>query len=707
MGYKNLPGYQYNYSMKWLSGLTGIFRSTLMLILLSFSVTPLLSQIVVNGLPGDWPAVLNNGVASVKSFVHDSAQTNDDQFTQGSSDTDPIEKWRWNRGQTNNKGDILNTGVALIGHKLFFFGDRFSINGDAQIGFWFFLSDVFPKSDGTFNGSHAIGDLLILSNFTNGGGGVNIRVFKYVGTGGAFGKGQYDSIPISQGDGGAAVNSSDVAVPTNVPGWRYTSKSGPANTYVTGSFFEGFVDLDSLGANICFQDFLMETRNSQSITASQQDMAAGSFDVFPDITLNVGLKAGVTADTAASLGCPRIYTINSNQVTTVGLKATGGALSYTFTITKLNGSPIGSEVSFVTVGSDSATFTINNSLASNFIYKVRVTGSNAPGCEDKDSVCLQPSFSGITCGITGPDTVCPKSTSWWFYDPDGNGTVNPIPAGFNATWSFLSNTNGATLNAPTADKDSISVTASATCNNTGFKLQLLLVSTGGGLSVRDSCTDSATVAVDGPLTLTCPQDKDLDCGASTNPSNTGTATAPDNGCGVKLMYIDTLYRTWVAIDACGNKQTCRQVIRIDTCVVTNTLPARQSTTETITSGPTLISDIAPTNQTVKPRDIRGTLTSPNATSLNTGLSKEVQIQAFPNPFSNKVNFRFVSPVGGRAVLEIFNTQGQRVGIAFDGKVDAGVTKYVQFSTRLTNQALIYTLKIGGKVVRGTVLELKR
>ena len=70
-------------------------------------------------------------------------------------------------------------------------------------------------------------------------------------------------------------------------------------------------------------------------------------------------------------------------------------------------------------------------------------------------------------------------------------------------------------------------------------------------------------------------------------------------------------------------------------------------------------------------------------------------------------FRFVSPISGRAVLEVYNTQGQRIGIAFDGKIDAGIAKSVQFSTRLTNQALIYKPKVGDKSVRGSVLELKR
>ncbi len=46
--------------------------------------------------------------------------------------------------------------------------------------------------------------------------------------------------------------------------------------------------------NLCFQQFLMETRNSAELSASQQDMAADDFDILPDVNLTVGLKAGVT-----------------------------------------------------------------------------------------------------------------------------------------------------------------------------------------------------------------------------------------------------------------------------------------------------------------------------------------------------------------------------------------------------------------------------
>src|SRR5688572_16334515 len=111
--------------------LTRTVRNMLLLFVFSFSVTSLYAQtptITVDGNPGDWPAILNNGVAAVKAFKHDATNTNDDQFTQGSQDDNVLPtKWRWNFGNTNDKGDIQNTGAALIGSVLYFFGDRTAI----------------------------------------------------------------------------------------------------------------------------------------------------------------------------------------------------------------------------------------------------------------------------------------------------------------------------------------------------------------------------------------------------------------------------------------------------------------------------------------------------------------------------------------------------------------------------------------------------
>src|SRR5262249_38807725 len=110
-------------------------------------------------------------------------------WTGGSQDPDasPSADWFWAYGQTNDKGNIQNAGAILLinpnnNHKiLYFFGDRTADNGDAQIGFWFFLDDVHPIGTGAtksnFTGEHKNGDILIISNFANGGGNVDPTVY--------------------------------------------------------------------------------------------------------------------------------------------------------------------------------------------------------------------------------------------------------------------------------------------------------------------------------------------------------------------------------------------------------------------------------------------------------------------------------------------------------------------------------------------------
>jgi hypothetical protein len=263
-------------------------------LLLFFSQSPLHSQIIIDGDPSDWPAVLNNPANTKKAFKHDPFDVLhvDDQWTGGSSDigVNPNTHWFWANGNSNDKGDIANAGAVLLGTKLYFFGDRTAANGNAQIGFWLFKDDVRPTGDGSssspFTGEHVNGDLLILSNFVNGGGNAQPSIYMWAG--------KTDVNPgglvlVTDGglDAGLATNSSVMTVPTgqmfNGEMWTFYPKFGETGTYPNPLFFEGYVDLDTLPGeyNACFQSFLLETRNSQSINASLQDLVAGGFSGVP------------------------------------------------------------------------------------------------------------------------------------------------------------------------------------------------------------------------------------------------------------------------------------------------------------------------------------------------------------------------------------------------------------------------------------------
>jgi hypothetical protein len=71
------------------------------------------------------------------------------------------------------KDEIENAMAALYevsgDQHLYFAADRFANNGSADFGFWFFRNEITLNPDGTFDGVHEVGDVLILGTFTQGG----------------------------------------------------------------------------------------------------------------------------------------------------------------------------------------------------------------------------------------------------------------------------------------------------------------------------------------------------------------------------------------------------------------------------------------------------------------------------------------------------------------------------------------------------------
>ena len=87
--------------------------------------------------------------------------------------------------------------------------------------------------------------------------------------------------------------------------------------------------------------------------------------------------------------------------------------------------------------------------------------------------------------------------------------------------------------------------------------------------VTADCVQTITVVDDIDPVITCPANLTIDCSASTDPSNTGTATATDD-CDPSptVTYADAvtgdvITRTWTATDACGNTAQCVQTITIE------------------------------------------------------------------------------------------------------------------------------------------------
>ncbi len=204
----------------------------------------------------------------------------------GSKDPQDISSWKWKdqSGGLPDKDNLQHSFAARFtagGDELLYFGsDRFDNSGDAHQAFWFFQNEISLNDDGTFDGVHRNGDLLVISEFSNGGTVSTIVIYKWNSavTGnlellasGTDAKCTSNSLQPYCG----IVNSADgTASP-----WSFLDKKGNT-TFAQGEFFEGGINLSHSSINLggqCFASFASETRSSTSTTAVLKDFVLGGF----------------------------------------------------------------------------------------------------------------------------------------------------------------------------------------------------------------------------------------------------------------------------------------------------------------------------------------------------------------------------------------------------------------------------------------------
>lgn len=372
--------------------------------------------ITIDGNPIDWTGVFSNGSIQFKTIVVDSVNAHDDVFTGGGSKDDgPISGWQWQVQATNDKSDIENAGLALIGNKLYFFCDRFSTAGDANTGLWVMKNRVqkgpLSPTVGGFIGSHTVGDLFITMQFTGGGGHPERHIYEWNGSGlteitlsttaADIASNQFSTYPTPAG-----------SFPT---GWSFKTKDSAAlNVYTRASFVEGFVNLDSIpDIDFCFTNFIIDTRTSQSTSSLLEDLVLGIFATRPSVTV---------ADDTVCAGSSAVFTAVPS----------GGEAPYSFA---WNGSG--------TFVAGQNTYTISPATV-NTVVTVQVEGGN--GCisaPDTANLVIRPAptvsphgdstyCNGVIAGALSFNTSPSGSTVNWTSSVDvgfgTSGTVNPIPA---------------------------------------------------------------------------------------------------------------------------------------------------------------------------------------------------------------------------------------------------------------------------------------
>jgi hypothetical protein len=88
-------------------------------------------------------------------------------------------------------------------------------------------------------------------------------------------------------------------------------------------------------------------------------------------------------------------------------------------------------------------------------------------------------------------------------------------------------------------------------------------------------------------------------------------------------------------------------------------------------------------------------------------ASKISVTAYPNPFTDKVKFAIVSPVSGKASLDVYNMMGQKILIVYTGYLFANKTQVIDYNIPVNYKgSLIYTLRVGDKQVNGNVIQLK-
>ena len=87
--------------------------------------------------------------------------------------------------------------------------------------------------------------------------------------------------------------------------------------------------------------------------------------------------------------------------------------------------------------------------------------------------------------------------------------------------------------------------------------------------------------------------------------------------------------------------------------------------------------------------------------------KQDSLKVYPNPFTDKLRFEFVSATDASALLDIYDATGRKVKTIFEGPVAGEVYYNIEFKPENSASGFyLYRLVLGDKVYNGKVLYQK-
>ncbi len=421
----------------------------------------------------------------------------------GSKDIRDVSQWKWKHGSVPDKDDIENAYAAAYrvsgdaGDELHVFlaGDRFSTDGSAQMGVWFFQEKVGMDPDGTFTGKHTDGDILMLAEFTEGGRAGNIKLY-------AWDTSQKINLRLlnvdSTDDAETFYALSNGDYTESWADMKYTPKGGTAgDMFPPNSFFEGGINLSYfLGDQIpCFSSFLMETRSSHRVNAQLKDFVLGELNTCKLEITNMCISSKVQTVDYVTLDNVFKYEISNvgfGELSNISLESTH--LGYIDTVSVSSGGVFSDTYDYSDIqnpAKDAVTATYNNgsaSVTSNVAECPEVIQTFAMSLEKQCTTYLVDKDGHVAVEVGYEINVCNDQngsllTNVNVYDPT---------AGVSVTYDNLYPANDPRLNTSEEFEQCKTITGTyLSTSNTVIQTNLVRVDANGSLNGSVSATKEA------------------------------------------------------------------------------------------------------------------------------------------------------------------------------------------------------------------------
>ena len=522
----------------------------------------------------------------------------------GSKDPQDLNNWLWkNAGGLPDKDNLRHAFAAQYSGTsdlLYFGSDRFDNSGDAVQGFWFLQAPLAADgassqggnlfTDGTPGGipAHTApdptvpgsrGDILVISDFSNGGSVSTINIYEWVASGGDttthldFVDGGTNALcdPTLSPDNFCGIVNPAIQSPTASP-WAFLDKSN-STSFLNGEFFEAGIDLTGLGfGDECFSTVVSETRASTSPSATLKDFVVGKFGNC-STTLVTTPKAGdgtaLGADTdndnlvETSIGAGTVSVQDSAELTVNGVSSFTGTLSFFIC------GPIASGACSTPggVAAGSSTVTANGTYSSDSVT-LTSAGRYCWRGEFDSGTANVPDASDASTESAGP----PSSTGECF-------EVLPVPT------SLDTQAVASPVNFGSAVQDTATLSGAATGPGTNG------AANGGNATYPSIKADNGVIGGKITFTLTGPGGCDaVPTGTGTNPQDVTVTNAIGNGTYGPVSFTPNQPGTyhWKAVYTplasdvnnlgSSHNATCTDT---DEDVVVQTIPTEISTTQTV------------------------------------------------------------------------------------------------------------------------------